>query len=326
MLTIKPKTRKEIYLAYLSGDMSLELPEPLTRDEVNLYNLCKNKAYGEYTTVKEVLAEQKAENLEYMDGLGYLVPQSIGLVVGGKYIVTYNGVDYECTCIDGSVANATGNVFLGDISLVTPGQEEIYDEPFMLVDMPEDGVTGIVPTAAQVAFESISIRQEVTEVKKISGKYVEGMGWSEKQENAVLADSVSVSNDAFVVGAFDLVLGEIYTVVFDGTRYENLVCFNDGAYPTIGSPLGDFADYPFNLSCVRGSAYFACSDSEQHTLTVIGCKETVHPLDRRYAPTTKFYLNTDDGKVYKNPQFTESVTQTDVVNAFDSGIIIERAG
>lgn len=39
-----PKTRKEIYQAYLSGDTHLELPKPVTRDEIILYNACINGA------------------------------------------------------------------------------------------------------------------------------------------------------------------------------------------------------------------------------------------------------------------------------------------
>lgn len=39
-----PKTRKEIYLAYLSGDTDLALPTPVTRDEIILYNACINGA------------------------------------------------------------------------------------------------------------------------------------------------------------------------------------------------------------------------------------------------------------------------------------------
>lgn len=62
MFEIKPKTRKEIYMAYLAGDMSLELPEPMTRDEVNLYNLCKNRADGETTTVKEVIKLKRTDD------------------------------------------------------------------------------------------------------------------------------------------------------------------------------------------------------------------------------------------------------------------------
>ena len=39
-----PKTRKEIYQAYLSGDTHLKLPKPVTRDEIILYNACINGA------------------------------------------------------------------------------------------------------------------------------------------------------------------------------------------------------------------------------------------------------------------------------------------
>ena len=39
-----PKTRKEIYQVYLSGDTDLELPKPVTRDEIILYNACINGA------------------------------------------------------------------------------------------------------------------------------------------------------------------------------------------------------------------------------------------------------------------------------------------
>lgn len=171
MLTIKPKTRKEIYLAYLSGDMSIELPEPLTRDEVNLYNLCKNKAYGEYTTVKEVLAET---TLTATDESGQLyLHEPAKVTVGEQYIVTWNGVDYPCTAteLEGfpALVNEGADLSTGEncvFAIMLPG-----------ADM-GGGVCGIV-MAMGATSATFSIRQEVETVTKLSGKYVEGMGYEE---------------------------------------------------------------------------------------------------------------------------------------------------
>ena len=127
MFEIKPKTRKEISMAYLAGDMSLELPEPMTRDEVTLYNLCQSHAYGSTTTVKEVLAECQPF---YYDGESsgefsfFVIENQFEIVSGEKYVVNWNGAEFTSKAVE-----QEGILFLGNLSAF--GMEDT-GEPFMV--------------------------------------------------------------------------------------------------------------------------------------------------------------------------------------------------
>ena len=41
----------------------------------------------------------------------------------------------------------------------------------------------------------------------------------------------------------DLVIGDSYTVIWDGTTYDNLICFDDEGCPTIGAVYKDYTNY-----------------------------------------------------------------------------------
>lgn len=183
MFEIKPKTRKEIYMAYLAGNLSLELPEPMTRDEVTLYNLCQSHAYGSTTTVKEVLAECQPVFNNTMQGCLIGHGQEMALAVGETYIVTMDGKEY-------TTIPAVDMTTMGDermwVGLINEGANLETGEGLVFTVMsfvPEfaAGVKcpGMVRTMDGSVPSTISIRQEVTTVTKLSGKYVEGMGYEE---------------------------------------------------------------------------------------------------------------------------------------------------
>lgn len=45
-MSLEPITREEQYYAYLAGDTGYQLPDPITRREYYLYNLCKSGISG----------------------------------------------------------------------------------------------------------------------------------------------------------------------------------------------------------------------------------------------------------------------------------------
>ena len=95
-----------------------------------------------------------------------------------------------------------------------------------------------------------------------------------------------------------LVLGESYTVVWDGTTYENLICFDDDGHKTIGAPYGDYSVYPFgiynynnsmsiddggNLGIHISSSEFADDNtSVSHTVSIIRQLENIIQLPEKY--------------------------------------------
>lgn len=89
----------------------------------------------------------------------------------------------------------------------------------------------------------------------------------------------------------DLVLGQSYTVVWDGTTYENLVCFNDDRNSTIGAPYGDYSVYPFGIYDtydsivgiqISSSKFADGNTSVSHTVSIITQLENVIQLPEKY--------------------------------------------
>lgn len=135
MFEIKPKTRKEIYMAYLGGNLSLELPEPMTRDEVNLYNLCQSHSFG---TGETYLLPETELTFEMNEDLGApmaMISLAYEMEVGNTYTVSFDGVEYTCQAIQGGAGgSALGNLgaFGGDDT----------GEPFLIA---EDGGMFVIP-------------------------------------------------------------------------------------------------------------------------------------------------------------------------------------
>ena len=129
----------------------------------------------ETTTVKEVLAECQPF---YYDGESsgefsyFVIENQFRIVAGEKYVVNWNGAEFTSEAVE-----QEGILFLGNLSAF--GMEDT-GEPFMvrMGDGNEDYVAMAMPLDGSTTL-TISIRQEVTEVQKISGKYVEGMGYEE---------------------------------------------------------------------------------------------------------------------------------------------------
>lgn len=330
MFEIKPKTRKEIYMAYLAGDMSLELPEPLTRDEVTLYNLCQSHAYGSATTVKEVLAECQPP---YMGDSGFVLEGvAAPTITGGEsYIVNWNGTEYTCVAVDGTAVGQPGGAVMGDVYTISGGQfGNPTGEPFVIMSIPGTGMM-LRPLDGSTTL-TISIRQEVTEVKKISGKYVEGMGWSEIGEK-VLADNVIIppnaNEDEMEIPGVVLSVGEVYTVIYDGVRYENLTCFKNEQYGWlyIGSAPNDFSEYGFCILTNGGKTLCSrYSTGGQNTVTVIGRGETIHPIDPKFLPSVNLYVEYPKaGYIYKDMNCTEKVSAEELYK-INTAIVVNCNG
>lgn len=299
MFEIKPKTRKEIYMAYLAGDMSLELPEPMTRDEVNLYNLCKNRAYGETTTVKEVLPECQPEF--NADWNGFVFDKALEISVGEKYTVNWNGVDFECVC-EKVEADGSAIIVLGNAGALMDGEDT--GEPFVVISYPGDQGTDF--PAAAVSFDgsttlTISIRQEVTEVKKISGKYVEGMGYSEVAKTVIFSGDVEmvgqdVADVYFTTGYAPTGLSSIpeeVTITVDGV--STVVAIPGGSFSYNGKNIradiskGDDGNWSVISFHHGGNNNYTIED-----ITIEAVTETIHPINEKL-----IVLTSPNGTKYK---------------------------
>lgn len=178
-MALEPITRQEKIIA--GQDLT-----PITRMEkflkqygggsggVTSWNDLTDKPFGETTTVKEVLAECQPE---FVAAQGMFALNSVpDIEAGAEYIVNWNGVEYKCTAVQTAEDSSAKVIALGNLS-ATGGENT--GEPFTIgANYGEQPGCFVIPLDGSTTL-TISIRQEVTEVKKISGKYVEGMGYEE---------------------------------------------------------------------------------------------------------------------------------------------------
>lgn len=107
----------------------------------------------------------------------------------------------------------------------------------------------------------------------------------------------------FFSGVFstELVIGQKYTVIFDGVTYKDLICFDDEGYAMIGAPYGNFSEYNFCMwtwfNDDGGLMLDLCTDLEgAHTisLSTIEAQTIIHKLDPKYLNLPTNIATTDD--------------------------------
>ena len=133
--------------------------------------------------------------------------------------------------------------------------------------------------------------------------------------NGMLQGSASIKS---------LTLGDTYTVVFDGSTYNNLVCANADGLPSIGSIDFSYEDYPFIFTIQSGTMMaFAKDDATSHTIKVINYIPTIIPLERKYIAEhiDAFAGEKVNGKVYTidGTQVTAGIG-AEVFNDYDTNI------
>ena len=89
--------------------------------------------------------------------------------------------------------------------------------------------------------------------------------------------------------SFTPVVGETYTVTWDGESYdctaydaEGMVCLGNENYVRMMSG----GDIPFAIICAGGVFVATESTADSHTISIYGYDETVHQIDEKYIPDT----------------------------------------
>lgn len=186
-----PITRKELYLAKLSGQ-DVEIPEPITREEKYLYAAIMsggsgtggatpdwNAADGEVGYVKNrthyPLEPVTAVETIFEDWCSFSDGQCktgrwFDLEAGKTYTVTWDGTAYECVCtaLD---ADGTTAYFLGNL-MVVGGEDS--GEPFVI--MLAEKMLVLMDLTGEVSYSKITITGEVTRTptQPISFDYLPG--------------------------------------------------------------------------------------------------------------------------------------------------------
>ena len=303
--------------------------------------------FGEVTTVKEVLAECQLEPVDSQGGRTIFLVDAIDIVDGETYIIKYNGAEYRCVATSGTAENTgISGIQLGNSSIINKGDDT--GEPFVVALVGDN--CGIYTIDGSTTL-TISIRQEVTEVKKISGKYVEGMGYVEESRKLIAEVSgetveennfngtVTTNTISYINANPNELSDEIeYLIDFDGQEYRlTRLLFNYGGTvigfgnPALHFPAGSNGvkdtGEPFFWFFFGGSSHLVTETPGSHTLKVYEPSETIHPVDGKYVNTV-FYADSvySGGYIYKDSGLTEKVTKAELLNTNMAFVISDYDG
>jgi len=271
--------------------------------------------FGETTTVKEVLAECQPEFVA--DEALFVLNPVPDIEAGAEYIVNWNGVEYKCTAVQTADDSTAKVVALGNMS--SAGGENT-GEPFTIgANYGEQTGCFVIPLDGSTTL-TLSIRQEVTEVQKISGKYVEGMGWAEKSVGFA-GDTQTITFTTNENGYAEK--GELS--VYGDLIYKKDGVFYSGVNCTAERPIEPVNADVYSYSCFKyydangnyGGAIIIVTSAGYETYTEFhefpanseitleigpgGEVETIHPIDEKFivltSPNgTKYNLTVaDDG-------------------------------
>lgn len=248
--------------------------------------------------------------------------------VGDLYIVTIDGVEYLCSF--GTLENGTFYYwdFIGEnmpLHISSYAADIDYGMGvFIDFDGIENPVYGTYTVSIKSATETVKQLDEkyipdsiarvrdlpqVPQVQQVQPDmsqndenavdYVKNRThWAEENDGTAINGTFQFTkgNEYFgteIISEYsEFVVGNSYTVVWDGVEYPDLICWDDDGYNTVGAPYGDFTgELPFCLWTEifgRSVVFYAIAnnDSETHDISVTGTFETYHPLDDRFIPDT----------------------------------------
>ena len=131
-----------------------------------------------------------------------------------------------------------------------------------------------------------TVMEKVNVVHHLDPKYIKDMYYSTSDvEETVLVNNLTFdSYDAGDAPQCNFIPGQKYSVIWNGTRYDNLVCYFDGEYNIIadGEPV------PFYIDDDGGDGLYIDSEEDFESLTIIKIEETeiIYPVDDKYIPDT----------------------------------------
>lgn len=283
-------------------------------------NYVKNRPFYTGDPIETVLVEKKTVSFIESDGL-YMAefPSTFEATVGDTYTVTWDGIVYECTCVD-----FDGSLIIGNLSIINSGSDT--GEPFVMGVFNGNGITIITEDTS--ASHTFSISGFVSEVTKIASKYI----------NHFDPNYTSVSGLPTPDQIYDQANGVVATIgvttvrqlinkksVFDYVTYSGIMLFRlDRLW--IAHPSGARIEYTgVDTSRLRVCAIEFCFDgnADDSVLTKVNIKYPGAMYINSSTPnsTKKFKITVDDsGK----PTFTnssdsaDSYTPTDLPPVTDS--------
>ena len=267
-------------------------------------------------------------------------------VVGGKYTVTWNGVDYECT---GTAQEMDGIVFTmlyaeGACGIIVMPDEYAETAGVHAIVQPEDDSTtatlkivGEVETARKmVAVEYLGTPNGDMKHKQLVTDATGVTAWEDRLAYTYVATTDNLPFQMLTVDAdmgaavlpepLGLIAGGSYEVWYSGTIYERTaLAFVDGDTTAvfIGNPAfmgGDDNGDPFAVMEVGGddplSAFVSLEGKESFTASITGPKEMAKQVDKKYLPNYNVKpLEVSVGNVGGGYAVTNGVTLDELMGA-----------
>ena len=156
----------------------------------------------------------------------FIMTDEIDLVVGNKYIVTFNGVAYESEAIQAEI-DGMSTICLGDMYTFSGGEigAAATGEPFVLMyvgpNFVIEGATGVVQTDATSVTMSIATLGETKRV--IEPSQIKDMYYEEDDTVEILPRTefdASASQEIPVGTAIELAVGKTYEADYCGAIYQ----------------------------------------------------------------------------------------------------------
>lgn len=174
---------------------------------------------GQTTVILEETDYGEIDEFVYLE-------QELEIEAGKTYIVTWNGIEYECEA-KGYAMYGTAFVGLGNASLLSLGKDT--GEPFAIGVITGQSMTMIMPSGAVEGSVSVSVAVGIVRndevVHKLPNKYLD-LDWKPTKEYK-LTDVFPINNVTFTGKEITLIdsqvfyihVGEEYTVNWNGTEY-----------------------------------------------------------------------------------------------------------
>ena len=248
----------------------------------------------------------------FEDGPQSTLPSQIGFVSGEKYIVNFNGVDYECTATHMDITGIMC-IGVGDIYTATGGEQgqKPTGEPFVIVDVPATigaylGIGAILNSLIEIPSLTFGVYELEQEYKTLDPKFIEDMYYTETSAVSVVPEVTfsetnsggTVVETPVSVNADYVKPGQECKVILDGKEYllewkviDGTLCLGNAILAQMFDLSGaEDTGEPFLFYCLYNGDYnvsFAFLNTvidKPHSIAVVCEEEIIHKIDTKYLP------------------------------------------
>lgn len=160
-----------------------------------------------------------------------------------------------------------------------------------------------------------------------------GFGYEEAAEEVVLPETSITAeangnfNGAILDVIVDIVAGNEYRVVFDGTTYNIPATLFEGRGAILGETgeaEPNFTNYPFCIGVLPDRSEVFVQTAGTHTIAIYETVTTVHKVDAKYLPEKlRLYILNDT--LYKDKECTVGATGAEIAEAFHNNFVTVTA-